>query len=205
MTGPPGGEPGPRRLPGPAGGWSGVALSALGPAVLAPATELVGPLGGIACGLLTVAATAGVLAVLGRSLRPVVGGLVGVGVSGWLVWQSGSAVDAFLFDVWYPLVASIVLVASVLLGRPLVGVVWGLARDRAGRWRADRTVRCAFTLATVVLATVGGARFAVQHELFDQGRVVWLTVAKVGMGLPLTAVAFLVVGWAVARAERRTR
>ncbi|TCK20835.1 DUF3159 domain-containing protein [Pseudonocardia endophytica] len=204
MTGPDR-ERGRRRLPAPPGGWSGAATSAVGPTVFAPAAQLFGLLGGVACGLLAVAATAAVLAARGRSLRPVVGGLVGLGVSGTLVWWTGSTTDAFLVDVWYPLVASVVLFVSVVVGRPLVGVVWDAARDRTGRWRTDRPVRCVFTLATVALATVGGARFAVQHELYENGLVLWLTVAKVAMGLPLTVVALCTVGWAVARAERRWR
>jgi hypothetical protein len=46
------------------------------------------------------------------------------------------------------------------------------------------------------------ARFGVQHYLYDVQQTDWLGVARLAMGLPLTAVAALVTIWAIRRAVR---
>lgn len=180
----------------------GALWSSLPPVVLVPTTQLYGTLPGVLAGLGVVLGVAVFLRARGSSMRPAVGGLVGVVVSGWLAWWTGSAAGGFVVDIWYALVASIVLTTSIALGRPLVGVGWSLARRRPMGWRHERSTRCGFALATAALATVFGARFAVQHQLYDAGEIWWLVAAKVLMGYPLTAVAVLTVVWAVRRAER---
>ena len=46
------------------------------------------------------------------------------------------------------------------------------------------------------------ARFGVQHYLYNVKETDWLGVARLAMGLPLTAVAALVTIWAIRRAVR---
>ncbi|HWN28007.1 MAG TPA: DUF3159 domain-containing protein [Actinomycetospora sp.] len=185
---------------------TGVALSAVPPAVVAPAAQLAGLGPGVLCGLLAAGLVAPLAARRGLGPQPVIGGLVGVGVSGGLAWWGGSPADAFLADIGWAAAASVVLAASLVVGRPLVGVAWGLTRGTpVATWRGDRRARCAFTLATAALATIAGARFAVQSGLHRHDAVWALTAGRLGLGLPLTLVGLAVVGWAVARVERRLR
>ena len=196
---PPGAGPARRR----GGGAVGALWSSLPSLAVVPVTQLAGVLAGALAGLAVVAAVAVALRVRGDPYRPVIGGLVGVAISSGLTWWTGSAAGGFVIDIWYALGASVVLAGSIAVGRPLVGVGWSISRRRSFGWRRERSTRCGFELATAAMATVFGARFAVQHRLYDAGEVWWLVGAKVLMGYPLTALALLAVLWAVRRAERR--
>ena len=93
-------------------------------------------------------------------------------------------------------------VLSILVRRPLVGVIWGMLNGQGSSWRRHRVAVRAYDIATAAWALVFAARYLVQHELYDADRTGWLAVARIGMGWPLTAVALLVTLWAVRRADR---
>lgn len=94
---------------------------------------------------------------------------------------------------------------SVLVRRPLIGVIWNLMRTSGPdpSWRADKVTLHAFDVATLVFVAVFAARFIVQQWLYDGGFTGWLAVARIAMGYPLLGVALLVTYWAVRRANRR--
>ena len=52
------------------------------------------------------------------------------------------------------------------------------------------------------MTAVFTARFVVQFWLYDEQSVAWLALARIAMGYPLTALALVVVVWAV-RTSRR--
>ncbi len=83
--------------------------------------------------------------------------------------------------------------------RPLVGRSVVLNGSGFG-WRTHRRARFGFDVATVVWAVFLLARFGVQRYLYDVQQTDWLGVARLAMGLPLTAVAALVTIWAIRRA-----
>ena len=60
-----------------------------------------------------------------------------------------------------------------------------------------------YDIATAALTAVFTARFVVQFWLYGEQSVAWLAVARIAMGYPLTALALLVVVWAI-RGSRRT-
>jgi hypothetical protein len=49
---------------------------------------------------------------------------------------------------------------------------------------------------------VFGARFAVQHHLYDADKTGWLGVARIAMGWPLTALGALLTYLAIRTAQR---
>jgi len=88
---------------------------------------------------------------------------------------------------------------SVVVRRPLVGVLWSVLNGSGYGWRTNRRARFAFDVATVVWAVVLLARFVVQRYLYDLQQTDLLGVARLVMGLPLTAVAAVVTIWAIRR------
>jgi hypothetical protein len=126
-----------------------------------------------------------------------------VAVAGALAARSGEARDFFLADIWWYGVASIVLTVSILLRRPLVGVLWSAMHGVGMWWRHDRPSLRRYNIATAVLAAVFAARFVVLQRLYEHNEVGWLTVSKIAMNYPLWAAALVVIAWAVRRADHR--
>ena len=60
----------------------------------------------------------------------------------------------------------------------------------------------AFDAATLTWVLVFGARFVVQHHLYDADRTGWLGVARIAMGWPLAAIGALVTYLAIRAAQR---
>ncbi len=60
----------------------------------------------------------------------------------------------------------------------------------------------AFDLATLTWVLVFGARFVVQHHLYDADQTGWLGVARIAMGWPLAAIGALVTYLAIRTAQR---
>ncbi len=139
-----------------------------------------------------------------ESLQPAVSGILGVAVCAFIAYRTGEARGFFLYGIWYSLVAGLALMLSVVVRRPLVGVLWSVLNGSGFGWRTDRRVRFGFDVATLVWAVFLLARFGVQRWLYDAQEVGWLGVARLVMGLPLTAVAALVTIWAIRRAIRST-
>jgi Protein of unknown function (DUF3159) len=137
-------------------------------------------------------------------LQPAVSGTLGVAICGFIAYRTGEARDFFLYGIWFSLVVGLLLVVSVVVRRPLAGVLWSVLNGSGAGWRADRRVRLGFDVATLVWAVFLLARFVVQHRLWGAHEVGWLGVARLAMGLPLTAVAALVTLWAIRRAVRLT-
>jgi hypothetical protein len=139
----------------------------------------------------------------GERFATAVGSLLGVALAAVIVALTGSARDFFAIGIWLSLVGSVVTLGSVLVRRPLTGVVWNLVHGRVHDWRADGPVRRAHDLATLAGALVLGARFVVQQWLYVADNTTALGIARVVMGTPLTILAALVVIWAFRRSTNR--
>jgi hypothetical protein len=180
------------------GGLTGLIQSSLPPTVLVVTNTWWGLYPAIAAALVTA-----VRAVRRQTLRPAFGGFIGVAVAGLLAARSGEARDFFLADIWWYCVASIVLAGSILLRRPLVGVVWSALQGVGMWWRHDRVSLRRYDIATAVLAAVFAARFLVLQHLYERNEVGWMAVSKVAMNYPLWAAALLVIVWATRHTDRR--
>lgn len=137
-------------------------------------------------------------------LQPAVSGVFGVAICAAIAYWTGEARGFFLYGIWYSLVAGIAFVISMLVRWPLVGVIWSGLNGSGFGWRGHRRARLLYDAATAVWAVFFFARFGVQHWLYSAAETGWLGVARLLMGLPLTAVALLVTIWAVRRANRIT-
>ncbi|GAB7051968.1 DUF3159 domain-containing protein [Catenuloplanes indicus] len=182
-----------------AGGFAGLVQSSLPPVALVAANGLWGLHPAIAVAAGVALAVAVWRAFRGQSLRPAAGGLAGVVIAGSLAARSGEARDFFLADIaWYG-VAAVLLAISIMVRRPLVGVLWSVLRGAGPSWRHDPVSLHGYDLATAVLAAVFATRFAVLYRFYAQDEVGWLTVSKILLNHPLWALAI----WAARRSDRR--
>ena len=139
----------------------------------------------------------------GERFMYAIGGVIGVSVAGGVAAWTGSANDFFLIDIWASLAGALVTLASVLMRRPLTGVVWNAVHGGEHPWREDSSVLHAHDLATLALTTLFAARFVVKEWLYLAGSTGGLAFAKISMGTPLLALTLLVLVWAFRRSTRR--
>lgn len=157
--------------------------------------------------LVAIAVSVGLIVVRrmrGEPIQPAVSGLLGVALAAGIAYFTGSADNYFLPGIWISLIAACAFGVSVLVRRPLVGVIWNLLRNSGPdpNWRANKAVVRGFDFATVGFVVLFVARFVVQQWLYDGGHTGWLAFARIAMGYPLLGLAVLGVVWAVRRANR---
>lgn len=138
-------------------------------------------------------------------VQPALSGLFGVVVASFVAWKTGSAKGYFLLGIWSNLILGGIFLLSVLVRRPLAGVVWGALNGTGTAWLQDKVSRRYYDIATLALVGVFLARFVVQQWLYEEDATGWLAVTKIAMGYPLLALAFLVVLWAARRSGRRLK
>ncbi|WAL67633.1 DUF3159 domain-containing protein [Amycolatopsis cynarae] len=187
------------------GGVSGLIYSSVPIAVFVLANAFLGLFPAIWCALGSAVAITVLRLVRKEPLQPAVSGFFGVAIAAFIAYRTGSAKGFFLFGIWASLVYGGVFVLSVLVRRPLAGVVWNLLNGTGSEWRKDKRSRFGYDLATLALAAVFLARFIVQRWLYNADYTGWLAFAKIAMGYPLYALALLVVVWAVRRSDQRIK
>lgn len=140
-----------------------------------------------------------------QPIQPAVSGLLGVVIAALIAYYTGSAENYFLPGIWFSLAMAAVFSVSLVVRRPLVGVIWNLLRsagpDRS--WRTDTVALHAFDVATLAFVALFAARFVVQQWLYDGGFSGWLAFARIAMGYPLLGAVSVIVYWAIRRANRR--
>ena len=138
-------------------------------------------------------------------IQPAVSGLLGVVVASLIALYTGSAEGYFLPGIWISLAMAVVFAVSIVMRRPLVGVIWNALTSAGERalWHTDKRALHAFDVATLAFVAVFAARYVVQDWLYDAGSTGWLAVARIAMGYPMLALALLVTWWAVRRARCR--
>jgi hypothetical protein len=144
-----------------------------------------------------------------------VNALVGIGIGCLFVWLSGRgggdesqrALAYFLPGILYNAGYSAVMVLSILVRWPLVGLIVGSVSEDPTGWRRDPQVVRLCSRLTWLLVLPCLLRVAVQAPVWLAGRAAedtdpWLTalgVAKVAMGWPLQVAALAAMLWVLAR------
>jgi len=141
-----------------------------------------------------------------QSPGTVLGGLLGVALGAVLAIRSGDGTDFYWPGIVVNAVSLLVLVLTILLRRPLVGVLVALLDPRVQDWQEDPDARRVYTRASWLFAGLYAAKLAVQLPLLLTGQVAALGAAKLAMGLPAFAVLVYLV-WLMHRAllGRRAR
>lgn len=128
-----------------------------------------------------------------QSPATVLGGLLGVALGAVLAIRSGEGSDFYWPGIVTNAVSLLVLLTTLVLRRPLVGIFVGLLDPRVKDWAEDPDARRVYTRATLLFVGLYAAKLAVQLPLLLTGQVAALGAAKIAMGLPAFAViAYLV-------------
>jgi hypothetical protein len=129
----------------------------------------------------------------------VVGALV-VGFAAWLALRDGGqAVDYFIPGFITNGVYGSVLLISILVRWPIIGVLVELLRGHDFGWRKNRTMVNIYSLITAFWVGFFSLRLAVQLPLYFSGSTEALATARVIMGPPLYALVILST-WLMLRA-----
>nr|WP_280434046.1 DUF3159 domain-containing protein [Nocardia carnea] len=193
-------EPAQQTLLEQLGGFSGLIYSTLPVLVFVPVNALLGLTVAIWAALGVAGAVLVWRLVRREPIQPAVSGFLGVGICALIAWRVGEAKGFFLFGIYTSLVYGAAFLISILVRRPLVGVVWGVLNGHGVGWRTDSRVVRFYDVATAAWVLVFGARYLVQHHLYAADSTGWLAAARIAMGWPLTALALVVTVWAVRRA-----
>lgn len=121
-------------------------------------------------------------------------GVFGIALSAGLALFTGRAEDNFVIGLVINVVSVIVLLVSLVIRWPLVGLIAGVLTNELTAWRQDRAKRRVLTLATWLWVGLFSLRLAVQAPLYFSGQTEWLAATKLLMGVPLYA-ALLWVTW----------
>lgn len=120
-------------------------------------------------------------------------------IAAFLANRTGEARDVFLPGIIYNGVYGLVLVASVVIGWPLVGFILGsLVGDPTG-WHDDKGIVRLCQVLTALLAVPCLARVLVQYPLYLADQVTWLGTAKLVMGWPLQVAVLAAMAWMLSR------
>jgi hypothetical protein len=133
-----------------------------------------------------------------ESPQQAISGLVGVAFAAFIATRSGKAENFFLPGLLANALYASAFLVSIVIGRPLVGVIVG-ALDGERDWRQHPARVRAFTRASWLWVGLFLTRLAVQLPLYLAGAVVALGVARTAMGLPLFALGL----WITYRLVRR--
>lgn len=184
------------------GGIAGLVYSTVPILVFVPSNMLWGLAEAIWCALGVSIAILALRLWRREPVQPAISGFFGVGISALIAWLVGDPRGFFLFGIITACLYGVASVISIVVRRPLIGVIWGFINGSGQRWRKNPGAVRAYDLATAAWAVVFLSRFVVQALLYDADSTGWLAVARIAMGWPLAALALFVTIWAVRKADR---
>lgn len=180
---------------GQLGGWRGLVYSTLPVVAFVPVNALAGLTWAAATSVGVALVILVIRLVTRTTVQPAVSGFFGVAICVLIaLLVGGSGKGYYLYGIISQLVFAVAFAVSIVIRRPLVGVLWHVFSDGGGGpiGRADRRSRRVFTWLTVGWTLVFGVRFVIQGALYLSDRVNWLGGARIVMGWPLFGVALLV-------------
>ena len=141
-------------------------------------------------------------AVARTGMTSAIAGLIGIAISAAFPLITGRAADNFVPGLLTNVVSLVVLLLSLAVRWPLIGLIAGLLTNEGTAWRRDSAKRRVLTVVTWLWAGLFAFRLAVQVPLYFANLPEWQAAAKLIMGIPLYA-ALLWVTWLMVRAVYR--
>lgn len=182
-----------------AGGVRGIAESILPGLVFLVAFTLTRDLTVALVGSVAMAAVFLVARLVQRTpLTQALAGILGVALSAFLAMKTGKAEDYYTVGFYTNAGYILAMVVSIAVRWPVLGLLFGYARNEGVRWRQEPERLRAYRVATWILVGVMGARLAVQLPLYFAGAVDALGAMRLIMGVPLYAFG-LWIAWLVSR------
>ena len=167
------------------GGWRGL-TDAVGPNLLFLVAYLIYPdvLVAVGAALAMSLLLAIVRLATGQRVREAVGGVVLVVLSALLVAVTGNGTDFFLPELIRTGVISALLLLTLAVRRPFVGMLLGPVISGKG-WRDDATHLRAYDWCTAIWAGAALARTVAKLPFYLDGNVLALGIVDIVMGVPL--------------------
>lgn len=132
-------------------------------------------------------------------LTQVLVGALGVGIAAFLALREGGQTeDYFLIGFYTNAAYGSVLLISLLVRQPLIGVAVALLTGNKD-WKTKPGLRYRFYLVTALWIGFFSLRLAVQLPLYFAGAIEALATARLVMGAPMYAL-LLVVSWLILKA-----
>ena len=135
----------------------------------------------------------------GDKPRAMLIGLLGVCVAATIALYTGKAEDFFLLQLLSNAGAALVWVISIVLRRPLLGLIVGGVLGQKTRWRRDPALLRSYGLASWIWVLQYVIRLAVFLPLYAAGAVVGLVAARIALTWPLIAACLAVSWWVIRR------
>ena len=188
------------------GGWSGMVITAV-PTVVFVVVNAVASLRAAVIAAIGVSVLLSIYRLVRRqSVQQAATGLFGVLLAALIAARTGQARGFFLVGIGASLLYGGACLISLLVRRPLIGVIWEYLDptppDAEVPWHRRGALFAAYLWATVAATAVFAARAAVQLTLFARSDTGLLAVARIAMGYPLTVAAGAFAFWIVRRARR---
>lgn len=182
-----------------AGGVRGIAESVLPGLVFLVAFTLTRDLTTALVGSVAMAAVFLVARLIQRTpLTQALAGIAGVALSAFLAMQTGKAENFYLVGFLTNAGYIVAMVISIAVRWPLLGLLFGYARNEGVGWRGKPERLRAYRVATWILVGVMALRLAVQLPLYLAGQVDALGAMRLIMGVPLYAFG-LWIAWLISR------
>jgi hypothetical protein len=135
---------------------------------------------------LGVAAAIAILRLIRRDpVQYAVVGVVGVGLAAFVADRTGKAEDFFVPGLLLNAGYALGYMISILVRRPLIGLIVGPLTGEGLDWRTDPGKIAAYSRASWIWVGVFSLRLAVQLPLYFAGALLALGIAKTAMGIPL--------------------
>lgn len=138
-----------------------------------------------------------------ETVQQAVSGFLGLAIAVFFAARSGEARDFFKPGIYINAGYGAVFLGSVLIGRPLVGAIYGAMDGLGTTWRTERRLRRVFSVATVGWAAVFALRAVVQTIFYNADRPDLLAISRLLLGWPLTIGAVALTVAFVRRSHRR--
>lgn len=167
------------------GGWRGIS-DAIGPNLLFLVVYLINA--DLVWATMTALAMSLVLT-LARSIArqpvgPAIGGLILVALSGLMAVMGGDGGDVFLPDLIQTAVVSAILLFSLAVRRPLLGMILGPVVS-GPHWRTNKTLLRGYDWATALMAAAAATRSLTKLPFYFADDVVALGIIDLLTGVPL--------------------
>ena len=182
---------GPPSLLGAVGGWLGIAEATvpfIAFTIVWTATGRDIVIGGI----VAVAISAGLAAariVRRQTTQFALSGVIGVAFGAFVASRTGNAEDFFLPGILINIGSCLVYLTSILIRRPLIGLILSAFTGEGREWYRNPDRRRAYTRASWIWVGLFAFRLSIQLPLYLSGLVGPLAVARVVTGIPAFALA----------------
>jgi hypothetical protein len=205
------------------GGWSGALITAIPTAVFVIVNVTASLRAAIIAAVASALVLTGYRLLRRQPIQQALSGLFGVAIAAFIAARTGQARGYFLLGIWTSFAYAVPFAISMIVRRPLVGLVWEFLdptptptppartgdtgevepRVEPPPWYRRRPLLVAYTWATLAATLVFLARGFVQLALYGENATGWLAFARIAMGYPLFIAAVGFSFLVVTRARRR--